>query len=149
MARLRYEDLDPDTRKRIRDKGIQVPDDEPKPAPAPKPAPPPSTARAPRSAPSRPARRPAPRRSSSASSGSVTDAGSGWILGLIAYALFRSYVVYGPPGPKGWLAAKFINRPLVPAGPGFVNGAWANVTAGLTQAAQTVGAAAAANQRRP
>lgn len=37
---------------------------------------------------------------------------SGFAFGLIAYALFINYIRYGPAGVRGWIAAKFINKPL-------------------------------------
>lgn len=38
---------------------------------------------------------------------------SGFAFGLIAYALFINYIRYGPAGVRGWIAAKFINKPLL------------------------------------
>jgi len=54
----------------------------------------------------------------------VSDA-SGFLLGLVGFALFRSYLAGGWDGVRGWLAAKFLNRPaptaratpLTPASP--------------------------------
>ena len=37
---------------------------------------------------------------------------SGFALGLVLYALVVSYIRYGKEGPKGWLAAKFLNAPI-------------------------------------
>lgn len=37
---------------------------------------------------------------------------SGFAFGLIAYALFINYLKYGPSGVRGWIAAKFVNKPL-------------------------------------
>jgi hypothetical protein len=47
----------------------------------------------------------------SRSTGAV-NAGAGWVLGLIAYALFSAYINHGTAGPKGWLKAKFLNEPM-------------------------------------
>lgn len=50
---------------------------------------------------------------------SLTD-GSGFLLGLFAYALALAYLHYGPAGVTGWLDAKFLNNPpanLTPTGP--------------------------------
>lgn len=47
---------------------------------------------------------------------SMSD-GTGFALGLVLYALGLNYIRYGPPGVRGWLAAKFLNKPnpnLVP-----------------------------------
>lgn len=41
----------------------------------------------------------------------VGDLG-GFLAGLVGYALFLSYIRYGPGGPKGWVEAKFINKPM-------------------------------------
>lgn len=37
---------------------------------------------------------------------------AGFAFGLIVYALVVSYIRYGSAGPKGWLAAKFLNKPI-------------------------------------
>jgi hypothetical protein len=37
---------------------------------------------------------------------------SGFALGLVLHALVVSYIRYGKAGPKGWLSAKFLNKPL-------------------------------------
>lgn len=42
---------------------------------------------------------------------SAKDAG-GFAFGLLLYAITVSYIRYGATGPKGWLSAKFLNRPL-------------------------------------
>lgn len=36
----------------------------------------------------------------------------GFAFGLILHALVVSYIRYGKEGPKGWLRAKFLNRPI-------------------------------------
>ncbi|WP_367575283.1 hypothetical protein [Streptomyces griseoaurantiacus] len=36
----------------------------------------------------------------------------GFALGLIVQALVVSYIRYGKAGPKGWLSAKFLNKPI-------------------------------------
>lgn len=41
---------------------------------------------------------------------SVAD-GSGFALGLVLYALGVNYLRHGPAGVRGWMAAKFLNRP--------------------------------------
>lgn len=57
---------------------------------------------------------------------SLTD-GSGFLLGLFAYALAVAYLHYGPAGVTGWLDAKFLNNPptnltpTAPLGPSWVN----------------------------
>lgn len=38
----------------------------------------------------------------------------GAALGLLAWALAVNYLRYGPAGVKGWVAAKFGNRPFTP-----------------------------------
>lgn len=37
---------------------------------------------------------------------------AGFGLGLFCYVLFINYLTYGPAGVKGWLSAKFLNKPL-------------------------------------
>lgn len=37
---------------------------------------------------------------------------SGFAFGLVAYCLFINYLRYGPAGVRGWIAAKFVNKPL-------------------------------------
>jgi hypothetical protein len=37
---------------------------------------------------------------------------AGFALGLVLHALVVSYIRYGKAGPKGWLAAKFLNKPI-------------------------------------
>lgn len=37
---------------------------------------------------------------------------SGFALGLVLYCLFINYMKYGPPGVRGWISAKFVNKPL-------------------------------------
>lgn len=44
-------------------------------------------------------------------SASARDAG-GFALGLLIHALVVSYIRYGKAGPKGWMAAKFLNKPI-------------------------------------
>ena len=36
----------------------------------------------------------------------------GFAFGLIVHALVMSYIRYGKEGPKGWLRAKFLNKPI-------------------------------------
>ncbi len=36
----------------------------------------------------------------------------GFAFGLIVHALVVSYIRYGKEGPKGWLRAKFLNKPI-------------------------------------
>lgn len=43
------------------------------------------------------------------------EEGAGVVLGVIAYALFLSYIQYGWPGVRGWFAAKFLNKPYNPS----------------------------------
>ncbi len=101
MARLRVEDLDPETRKRLQDTGQLPPDPDPEPAPEPDPVP------APRARPR-----------TQAGSGPMdrvphtkpTSTGAGFILGLIAWTIVRSYLTAGPAGVKAWMAAKFLNK---------------------------------------
>lgn len=47
--------------------------------------------------------------------GSAAEEGAGVLLGLVLYALLLSYVRYGPDGVRGWVAAKFLNKPYGPA----------------------------------
>jgi hypothetical protein len=37
---------------------------------------------------------------------------SGFALGLVLYALSVAYLRYGPSGPKSWMKAKFLNKPM-------------------------------------
>lgn len=37
---------------------------------------------------------------------------SGFALGMVLHALVVSYIRYGAEGPKGWLKAKFLNKPI-------------------------------------
>jgi hypothetical protein len=37
---------------------------------------------------------------------------SGFAAGLVLYCLFINYLKYGPKGVRGWISAKFINKPL-------------------------------------
>lgn len=41
---------------------------------------------------------------------------SGFVIGLFCYVLALNYVRHGPEGVRGWLAAKFINKPWTPPG---------------------------------
>jgi hypothetical protein len=41
----------------------------------------------------------------------VADAG-GFASGLLLYTVAIIYVRYGPDGWKGWLSAKFLNKPI-------------------------------------
>lgn len=52
----------------------------------------------------------------------VVSDGAGLLLGMVAYALLINYLKGGAPQVRGWLAAKFINKPYtVPSsGPGSV-----------------------------
>lgn len=36
----------------------------------------------------------------------------GFAFGLVVHALVMSYIRYGKEGPKGWLKAKFLNKPI-------------------------------------
>jgi hypothetical protein len=36
----------------------------------------------------------------------------GFAFGLLIHALVVSYIRYGAAGPKGWLSAKFLNKPI-------------------------------------
>lgn len=45
--------------------------------------------------------------------GWVNDS-AGWVLGLLVYALALNYLRGGAPQAKGWIAAKFLNRPYKP-----------------------------------
>jgi len=122
---LHAEDLDPETRKRL---GVPEPEPEPpkqRPAPqskaapkaaTPKPPKAPATPKAPKAKPAPKPPTPASTPASPAPSGSVIDAGAGWVLGLIAYAVFNAYLNYGPAGARGWFAAKFLNKPYSPNG---------------------------------
>lgn len=54
---------------------------------------------------------------------STAQAGSGLVLGMLAWALALSFLRDGPDGPKAWLRSKFLNDPtpgkkLQPAGAG-------------------------------
>lgn len=40
---------------------------------------------------------------------------SGFAFGLLLYVLALSYIKYGKDGPRAWLAAKFLNKPMTPA----------------------------------
>lgn len=40
--------------------------------------------------------------------------GSGFLFGLLLYVLALNYVRHGPEGVKGWLGAKFLNKPWEP-----------------------------------
>jgi hypothetical protein len=42
---------------------------------------------------------------------SARDA-SGFLFGLVLYAVALSGIKYGAAGPKGWLSAKFLNKPM-------------------------------------
>lgn len=46
----------------------------------------------------------------------VSD-GSGFLLGLIGYALVLNYIRGGPAAVRGWFAAKFMNKPYQPSTP--------------------------------
>lgn len=100
MARgLRWEDLDPATRERARAAGVEGIPDEPAPPPADEPAGEPA---------GRPRRRTSPLDRVPQGT-SATDAGARFILGLIVWALVRSYLQGGVAGMKQWMAAKFLN----------------------------------------
>jgi hypothetical protein len=40
--------------------------------------------------------------------------GAGFLGGLLLYVLALNYLRYGKDGVKGWLGAKFVNRPWMP-----------------------------------
>lgn len=44
--------------------------------------------------------------------GSIANDGAGFLLGLFAYALVANFLRNGAAGSRGWLAAKFLNRPM-------------------------------------
>lgn len=44
----------------------------------------------------------------------MADAG-GFLTGLALYTVVVIYLRYGPAGWKGWLSAKFLNKPMAPA----------------------------------
>jgi hypothetical protein len=48
--------------------------------------------------------------------------GAGAILALFAYPILVAALKNGPAAAKGWIAAKFINQPYQPAGPGSRKG---------------------------
>lgn len=52
-----------------------------------------------------------------AKASSVANDGAGVLLGFVAYALLVNWLRHGPAGTKGWLAAKFLNRPAALAKP--------------------------------
>lgn len=63
------------------------------------------------------------------------DAGdlAGFCAGLVGYAIGLSYIRYGTDGPKGWISAKFINKPLTPtaqAGPSTPSASSSNYLVG-------------------
>lgn len=41
---------------------------------------------------------------------------SGFAFGLIAYAIALSGIKYGPAGVRGWISAKFVNKPMTRPG---------------------------------
>lgn len=41
----------------------------------------------------------------------VVNDGAGFLLGLVLYALALNYLQGGTPQVKGWLGAKFVNKP--------------------------------------
>ena len=53
----------------------------------------------------------APARPARSSSGGAAQEGAGFLLGLFAYALLLNYLRGGVPQVKGWLGAKFLNKP--------------------------------------
>lgn len=59
---------------------------------------------------SRPPSGPRTRTGGGGSSFTMTDQGAGFILGMVAYALFINYLRYGWSGVTGWLSAKFLNQ---------------------------------------
>lgn len=105
MARLRLEDLPPETVDQLRASG-QLPPDTPDdpgvvsddPAPAPRQGPAPRSRRRSRSPLDR------------VPHTGPTSTGAGFILGLIAWAVARSYINEGPAGVRRWMRAKFLNR---------------------------------------
>lgn len=46
---------------------------------------------------------------------SAKDA-SGFAFGLIAYAIVLAGIKYGPAGVRGWISAKFVNKPMTRQG---------------------------------
>ena len=42
--------------------------------------------------------------------------GAGFVFGMFAYVLMLMYIKHGPAGVKGWLGAKFVNKPWTPPG---------------------------------
>lgn len=79
---------------------------------------------------SAPATKPAP-------TGGAVDAGAGWLLGLIGYALVASYVRYGPKGPRSWLSAKFINKPTIGASGGDGGFGWSAIQGAIGNIGKT------------
>lgn len=53
----------------------------------------------------------APRRARSYGAPHAINDGAGFLLGLIGYALFINFLRGGPEQVRGWLSAKFLNRP--------------------------------------
>jgi hypothetical protein len=104
MARLRVEDLDPETRARLQASGQLPPDPEPEREPvtgAPTPGPG-------RRARPRPQAEPGPL--DRVPHTKPTSTGAGFILGLIAWAVVRAYLTGGTAGVRQWMAAKFVNK---------------------------------------
>jgi hypothetical protein len=77
-----------------------------------RPSSPPDTAGSPAGAPASASRPSSPASARSAPSVAwVPKDAAGFVLGLIGYALFINWVQGGLPQAKGWIAAKFINKP--------------------------------------
>lgn len=51
----------------------------------------------------------------------VRDAGS-LLTGMLLYTAVITYVRYGPDGWKGWLGAKFLNKPMAGSAPSGLKG---------------------------
>lgn len=51
-----------------------------------------------------------------APTGGLVNDGAGVILGAVAWALILNWLRYGTRGARGWISAKFINKPM--GGPG-------------------------------
>jgi hypothetical protein len=121
------------------------------------PSPPPTDA--PDAAPSEPAAgpppRPAPARPRARGGGApqIVNDGAGFVLGLVGYGLFINFLRGGRAQARGWVAAKFLNRPYTPPaapvigpshGSGFGGGLTPGSTGGLTPPT-TTGAAVPAS----
>jgi hypothetical protein len=54
----------------------------------------------------------AARRVASPGGPQVADTGAGVILGAVLWALVLNWLRYGAAGARGWLSAKFLNKPM-------------------------------------